>query len=155
MIKVRQTWFQRHHWYFKGFLVLLTGTFALTGKPGFIALFIVISFWMTYVALQFLHGKYWTWSRRRRYARLSYDQREDAQRRIINQFEYLFAQTFAWYALPDMTRAQLATYKQQSKNRDALSSIVMLYEQWRSELLGVPLRSLPDIRRYWMEHDLK
>lgn len=148
-----KTWMGRNHWYAKGGLLLITGALALTRIPVLVGLFVAMATWTLLVSLFALKAAHWTRSRRSQYAKMPQAQRDEMQRQMIYAHEELDRQTHTLTNVTGMLPKQRAVYQADVKRRDTAAGAIMLHEQWQSELLGVPSRSLPEVRRYWVERD--
>jgi len=97
-------------------------------------------------------GPFWIWSRRRKYAKLTQEQRDFMERGMIYQYEALSNEQTR---LLDATglRPELPVYQQAGARTVTARDAILLNEKWRSELFGIPVRDLAEIRAYWIARD--
>lgn len=147
-----KTWEKRYHWYVKSVFLLITGLLALTGNQLLIALFAVAAIWMLVNVLLALHGAYWMWSRHRQYTRMTQYQRDEMERGLIYALENLDMEATRILELSGL-HPEVPAYQEVAKRRRTAQDVIMLNEQWRSELWGIPARPLYEIRHSWVVRD--
>lgn len=100
-----------------------------------------------------MFGSRWERKRKKDYANLTREQRDFMERGMIYQYEELDKQTETMLNRSGMTKEQRAADQKRRAARDTAAQTIMMIEQWRSELFGVPARSLAEIRWHWVQQD--